>query len=66
MMLFNLALEEVIRQVNVDVNRDLTYKTKQLIGFADDINCLARSLQGLKEICEEPDKLRKRLAYKLR
>lgn len=56
LMLFNLALEGVVRQVGVDPNGNLTHNSKQLAGFADDINCLARSLHGLQGTYVELDK----------
>lgn len=54
-MLFNLALEGVVRRIGVDTNGTLIYKSKQLAGYADDINCLARSLSDLEEIFKELD-----------
>ncbi|XP_071578943.1 uncharacterized protein [Temnothorax nylanderi] len=46
-MLFNLALEGVVRETEVDVNGELCYRSKQLTAYADDIDCLARSFLEL-------------------
>jgi len=41
--LFNTALEHAIRQLSVDVNSWLIYKSGQIIGCADGINIMGRS-----------------------
>ena len=43
--LFNIALKYAIRQLSVDVNSSLMYKSGQIIGYADDINIMGRSTQ---------------------
>jgi hypothetical protein len=43
--LFNIALEHAKRQLSVDVNSSLIYKSGQIIGYADDINIMGRSTQ---------------------
>lgn len=55
-MLFYLVLEGVIRRVEVDVNAELSYKSKQLVRYADNIVCLARSPMGLREIFKDLEK----------
>ena len=43
--LFNIALEHATRQLSVDINSSLIYKSGQIIGYADDINIMGRSTQ---------------------
>ncbi|KAG8239415.1 hypothetical protein J437_LFUL012751 [Ladona fulva] len=48
-MLFNLALEHVIRNSGIDTSATLTNKSKQIVGYADDLNILGRSVPSIKE-----------------
>jgi hypothetical protein len=52
-MLFNLALEYVIRKLPVDANGTLEYKMNQVVGYADDICLLGRSARSVNEVYEE-------------
>jgi hypothetical protein len=36
-MLFNVALEYVIRKLPADTNRTVEYKVNQVVGYAEDI-----------------------------
>jgi sorting nexin-29 len=51
-MLFNLALEYVIRKPPADANGTLEYKMNQLVGYADDICLLGRSARSVNEVYE--------------
>jgi hypothetical protein len=51
-MLFNLALEYVIRQLPADANGTLEYRINQLVGYADDICLLGRSARSVNEVYE--------------
>lgn len=64
-MLFNLALEGVIRKIDVNVNGNFIYKSKQIAAYADDINYLARSPSHLKEIVEELERAAKLLGLQI-
>jgi hypothetical protein len=44
-MLFNMALKYVIRKLPVAQNATLQYKSTQILGHANDIGILARTLQ---------------------
>ncbi|KAG8226613.1 hypothetical protein J437_LFUL007686 [Ladona fulva] len=47
-MLFNLALH-VIRNAGIDTSTTLTNKSKQIVGYADNLNILGRSVLSIKE-----------------
>lgn len=64
-ILFNLVLESVIRRVEVDISGDLSYKSRQLAGYADDINCLARFLSELEETFKELDGTAKEVGLRI-
>ena len=51
--LFNLALEYVIRKLSIDRNSTLEHKMVQIVGYADDINIMARSQGRAKETFQE-------------
>ena len=51
--LFDVALEYAIRQLSVDINSSLVYKSGQIVVNADDINIMRRSTQTFEEICIE-------------
>jgi hypothetical protein len=48
--LFNIVLEHVIRKTQVDTSSNICYKSGQIIGYADDINIVGRSIPAIKEI----------------
>lgn len=52
-MLFNLALEAVIRKTSIQRNYTLVNKSAQVIGYADDINIVGRSVRAVKECYSE-------------
>jgi Reverse transcriptase (RNA-dependent DNA polymerase) len=47
--LFNIALEGVIRISKVETSGTIFNKSVQLLGFADDIDIVARNLRALKD-----------------
>jgi hypothetical protein len=51
--LFNIALENVIRQLSVQTKSTIFYKSVQLIGYADDINIMGRTKRAILEACSE-------------
>ena len=48
-LLFNLALEMVVRKAGIQTNGTIFYKSVQLLAYADDIDIIARSRKALKE-----------------
>jgi hypothetical protein len=53
LILFNIFLEYAIRQLSVDVNSSLIYKSGQIVGYADYINIMERSMQTVEKIYRE-------------
>ena len=52
-MLFNMALDWVVKQTNIDLNNTLLYKSVQIVGYADDLDIMGRSLQGMEEVYKQ-------------
>jgi hypothetical protein len=52
-MLFNLAVEYLIRKLPVDANGTLEFKMGQIVGYADDICLLERSLRSMKDMYQD-------------
>ena len=52
-MLFNMALDWVVKQTNIDLNNTLLYKSMQIVGYADDLDIMGRSLQGMEEVYKQ-------------
>ena len=48
-LLFNLALEKVVRNAGIQTSRTTFYKSFQLLAYADDIDITGRSQTALKE-----------------
>lgn len=48
-MLFNLVLEYVVRKTQIDTSSTIMNKSIQLVGYADDIDILGRSISLIKE-----------------
>lgn len=51
-------MESVIRKIKINVNGNLLYKSKQLVAYADDINCLARAPSYLEERFDELERVK--------
>jgi hypothetical protein len=51
-LLFNLVPEYVIRKLQVVTRHTLEYKSLQIVGYADDINWMGKSLRSVEEIFE--------------
>jgi sorting nexin-29 len=64
-ILFNFALEHIIRQLPVDTNSSLVNKSSQIIGYADDINIVARSRTIAKEIFIKLEDTAKEIGLKI-
>ena len=48
-LLFNIALEGVIRRAGIDTSGTILRRSVQLFGFADDIDIVARTLEKMTE-----------------
>jgi len=48
-LLFNLALEKVVRNAGIQTSGTIFYKSVQLLAYAEDIDVIARSRAALKE-----------------
>lgn len=57
----NIALEGVIRRAKLEVSGSIFNKSTQLLGFADDLDIVARTLRALKDaftrLCREASKI---------
>src|SRR5215510_3158588 len=48
-LLFNLALEKVVRDAGIQTNGTIFYKSVQILVYAHDIDVIARSQAALKQ-----------------
>ena len=48
-ILFNTALEKIIRDTNINQHGNTFYKSVQILAYADDINIISRSPKSLQE-----------------
>ena len=58
-LLFNLALEKVVRKAGIQTSGTIFYKCVQLLAYADDIDIIARSQTTLKEAYHLKEQLEK-------
>ena len=49
-ILFNMALEKIIREANINQRGNILYKSVQILAYADDIDIISRSLKSLQEV----------------
>jgi hypothetical protein len=49
-LLFNLALEFILRRLSIDLEWTIEYKSTQIMAYADDIATISRSLSDATEI----------------
>lgn len=47
-LLFNLALEKVVRESGIQTRGTIYYKSVQLLGYADDLDLMSRTLRDLQ------------------
>ncbi|KAJ4438113.1 hypothetical protein ANN_14052 [Periplaneta americana] len=52
-MLFNLALHWMITQTGIDPNSTLVHKSVQIVGYADDLDVMERSLTAIEEVYKD-------------
>lgn len=64
-MPFNLALEYIVRKTQVDVNATIINRSVQLVGYADNLNILGRSLPAMKETFLELEEAAREIVLKI-
>jgi sorting nexin-29 len=52
-LLFNLALEFILRRLSIDLKGTIEYKSTQILAYADNIATISRSLSDATEIYNE-------------
>jgi sorting nexin-29 len=60
-LLFNIALEKVIRDVNINTRGTIFYKSEQIFAYVDDIIIIARSETAMKEAFTHLEKAAKNM-----
>jgi hypothetical protein len=48
-----LALEFILRRINIELKRTISYKFIKVLAYAGDITIISRSLSDATEICNE-------------
>jgi sorting nexin-29 len=48
-LLFNIALEKVVRDAGINTRETILYKSVQILAFADDIDIIRRTQKSMKE-----------------
>ena len=61
-----MVLEYVIRKTQINTGRTLQYKSVHLVGYADDVNVMGRSMQGINEAMEVLDEVGKEVGLTLK
>ena len=60
-LLFNIALEKVIRESNIDTRGTIFNKSVQLLAYADDIDIIGRSERAVRETFSRLEKEAKKM-----
>lgn len=55
-LLFNVVLEMIIKEANINRSGHIYHKKHQCLAFADDVVILSRSKEQLKEVVERLEK----------
>jgi sorting nexin-29 len=58
-LLFNLALEKVVRDSGINTNGTIFYKSVQLLAYADDIDIISRDINSLRQAFTSLDRAAK-------
>jgi sorting nexin-29 len=59
-LLFNIALEKVIRDANINTRGTIFFKSVQILAYADDIDIIARTETAMKEAFTKSEKAAKK------
>jgi sorting nexin-29 len=60
-LLFNIALEKVIRDANINTRGTIFFKSVQILAYADDIDIIARTETAMKEAFTNLEKAAKKM-----
>jgi sorting nexin-29 len=60
-LLFNIALERVIRDAGINVRGTIFYKCVQILAYADDIDIIGRTQRAMKEAFISLEKAAKKM-----
>jgi sorting nexin-29 len=60
-ILFNIKLEKVIREANINQHGNIFYKSVQILTYADDIDIISRSPKSLQEATTALDRAARRM-----
>lgn len=64
-MLFNLTLDWVIKQTELDLNNTLLYKSTQVVTYADDLDIMGRSTQRIEEVLGKLEQAANKVGLKI-
>jgi sorting nexin-29 len=64
-ILFNIALEKIIREANINQHGNIFYKSVQILANADDIDIISRSLKSLQEATTALDRVARRMGLEI-
>jgi sorting nexin-29 len=64
-ILFNIALEKIIRDANINQCGNIFYKSVQILAYADDIDIISRSLKSLQEATIALDRATRRMGLEI-
>ena len=64
-ILFNIALEKIIRDANINQRGNIFYKSVQILAYADDIDIISRTLKSLQEATVALDRAARRTGFEI-
>jgi sorting nexin-29 len=64
-ILFNTALEKIIRKANINQRGNIFYKSVQILAYADDIDIISRSPKSLQEAITTLDRAARRMGLEI-
>ena len=62
---FNMALEKIIRDANINQRGNIFYKSVQILAYADDIDIISTSLKSLQEATIALDRAARRMGLEI-
>jgi hypothetical protein len=64
-ILFNIALEKIIREANINQRGNIFYKSVQILAYEDDIDIISRSPKSLQEATTALDRAAKMMGLEI-